>query len=100
FVFLKGQSEIIQMFFGESQRNPEIHKNLYTLVQEDTMIITDFLKEKTGKEKQEFYIENAVRNALTSFFMYVFNFDRYHDNDEERHGFIEVTGSQLVKALQ
>src|SRR5699024_7614943 len=59
FVFLKGQSELIQMFFGESQRDTKIHKKLYTLVQEATMIITDFLKEKTGNGKQEFYIENA-----------------------------------------
>lgn len=94
---LHEKKELIVMFFGEAQRNPQVRDRLVLTIEEGLQPLFQLLKQKITKDDE--YLVSAIRNVQMTLVMYFLLYDRFQTNPVERERYIKLTVQQFIKAV-
>lgn len=94
---LKSKEELIVMFFGEAQRNPEIRKHLMKIIEEGLNPLYSLVKGRVSMDEN--YIRAAVKNIQIALVMYFLLYDRFNSSESQRAEYVRITVDQFLKVI-
>jgi AcrR family transcriptional regulator len=94
---LKSKEELIVMFFGEAQRNPEIRKHLMKIIEEGLNPLYSLVKGRVSMDEN--YIRAAVKNIQIAIVMYFLLYDRFNSSESQRAEYVRITVDQFLKVI-
>ncbi|MGW8957036.1 TetR/AcrR family transcriptional regulator [Paenibacillus sp. NPDC055715] len=94
---LKSKEELIVMFFGEAQRNPEIRGHLMKIIEQGLEPLYTLVKDRVYID--EHYVRAAVKNIQITLVMYFLLYDRFNSFENQREEYVKMTVDQFLRVI-